>query len=232
MNNNFQKRRNKRPNKKRDVSTLSKYLEQNSNNTCVPKLRFISDTTIVDLYYNDNITIRNNATLVNLSWRYRMNSVYDPDPNFLTGSVAGHTEYANFYAGYRVLKFHISIQLSNLDLFPVDIVTLPTNLDIGANVLNPLKYGMEPYSKILQIGSINGSSTGKSQSSIDLGKFYGNNAQYLGDDAFGAATNTNPLTTMFFNICILSPFPFINGVLAHVRLTYTVAYYDRLNLFS
>jgi hypothetical protein len=198
----------------------------------IPKRVFAPPSLIVDLMFIDKTAARTNAGFAFCSWRYRMNSVFDPDPGFLTGAVAGHAEWSAFYFAYRVLRLQYSITISNREIFPIDVITCPTNLDIGNNFPTPLDLAMQPYSRITTVGSINGDATMTFNGAIDLGTFYGNVKQYIGDDAFGSAITTNPITMNYLNIALQAPAPLSSGVMLSARLIYSVAYYDRNNLAS
>jgi len=194
----------------------------------IPKLRFAPDAIIVDLVYFDvNQGRTNNLSLV-LSWRYRMNSAFDPDPAVGSGAIPGFTEWAAFYNYYRVLHFNYDISLTNNEAFPLVCVTAPTNTDVGTNYASTNELLGQPYSASGSVGAKGGMDTLATKGHLDLGGFIGNSVQYSSDSTYAAAVTTNPTNMAFFNVGFISSTAFTAaGIMARCRLVYRVLFYDR-----
>jgi hypothetical protein len=200
----------------------------------IPRLMFTPEAILVDLTYPDVTYTKNNVGSPFLSWRYRMNSVFDPDPALGSGSVPGYTYYSGGYGSYRVLTLGYSIDLSNLEASPLDIVAVPSNTDLGLNYAAVNELFGNPYASQALISAKGGMDRARLKGSIDIGEFWGNPGQYLNDDSFGGTVGANPGTLLFLNVGANSATNFTasNGVDFRVSLTYTVLWYKRLIVIS
>ncbi len=199
------------------------------NVICIPRNMFAPDSIIVDMTYPDTVYQKNNVGSAYLSWRYRMNSVYDPDPTIGSGSVPGYTYYATAYGSYRVLDFGYNITLSNLEGSPVDVVCCPSTTDLGANYSFTNELFGNPHATVGLLSAKNGMDRCTLKGFIDLGKYYGNVTQYLGADSFGSGIGNNPSVVLHLNVGGVSSALFTtnNGLDYRVTLTYTVLWTQR-----
>jgi hypothetical protein len=202
---------------------------QQSRPLRIPRLMFITDSVIVDLIYPDTTLVKNNVGSSFVSWRYRMNSVWDPDPALGSGAVPGHTFWTGAYNSYRVLAISYSAQLMNLEGSPVDIVAVPSNTDLGLNYPSTNELFGNPYATVSALSAKGGMDRAALKGYIDLGHYYGNSTQYLGNDAFGSGVSTNPGTVLYLNFGGVSATNFTtsNGLDYRINLTYTVLYTQR-----
>jgi hypothetical protein len=166
----------------------------------IPKNLFASDSVLVDLVYIDQTYQRTNNGFAVNTWRMRMNSVYDPDPALGTGALPGYSIWASIYSSYRVIKFHYDVELCNLEATPNDVVVCPTTADVGANYTNAYDLFANPFAESHALSMTGGMDRCKMRGTIDLGNFYGNTLQYVGNDAFGSGVGTNPGTMFYLNI--------------------------------
>jgi hypothetical protein len=194
-------------------------------------IRDVADDTIrVKLKYYDTTMVRNNAGLTYLSWRYRMNSVYDPDPSLATGAISGFAEWAAIYSTYRVLSIIYQIKLANNEAFPLQVSTAPTFTDIGINALSSVDLAELKYAKYTMMAAKGGRDMVNLQGALRLDEIFG--ASYLYDPTFNAAVTTNPSTILYLNVGVNSPSPLVNGVTPAVRIIYDVLFYRRQNIFA
>jgi hypothetical protein len=214
--------------------TMSTVLRTQRDVIRIPLNRFITESVIVDLTYPDTVYTRSNAGFTYLSWRYRVNSIYDPDPLVGTGPVPGFSFWQNAFKLYRVLKIGYSIDLSNLESAPVDVIAVPTNNDIGANFVAINEMFGNPFASQALLSSAGGMDRARLKGSLDLGEFWGSVPQYLGDPGFASATTTNPANLLFLNIggSSASNFTALKGLDYRVTLVYTTLFSNRINVTS
>jgi hypothetical protein len=191
----------------------------------------ISDSVLVDLFYQDTLISRNNAGNLVLSWRYRANSVFDPDPLLGTGSLSGFNEWAAFFNAYRVVDFDYDIQFSNLESFPLICVACPTLLDVGANYASTDQMPEFPYGKKSMISGKGGMDRARIRGHVDLASLEGATT-YFTSNEFAAVVTTNPGTVRFMNFGIVSTSVLVNGILASVRMKYKTLFFRRSNIPS
>ncbi len=195
----------------------------------IPRNMFTVDSIIADLTYPDTVYAKNNVGSAFISWRYRMNSIYDPDPLVGSGSVPGYSYYATGYGSYRVLGFAYNVTLANFEGSPVDIVGCPSNTDLGANYSGTNELFANPHATVALLSAKNGMDRATLKGYIDLGRFSGNTSQYLGNDSFGSSFGNNPGTMSYINFGAVSSALFTtnNGIDYRVTLTYTVLFTQR-----
>jgi len=184
------------------------------------------DYVIVDLTYPDTVYNRTNNGFTYLSWRYRLGSVYDPDPNVGTGGIPGYSNWATMFQEYKVLRASFSIDLCNLEGSPVDTFVLPTFTDLGPNFTNTNEAFGNPYCSQGAVSAKGGMDRIRHTGSIDLGSFYGNPNQYLGDRDYGSLVGANPNYSFYLNIGGTSAanFTSLGGLDVRVTITYTTLF--------
>lgn len=188
------------------------------------------DSIIVSLHYNDPAMSRNNASALLCSWRYRMNSVYDPDPLVGSASVSGFTEWSSIYSTYRVIEFKYEITIANQEAYPLQVSVCPTQFDLGANSTAVPEFGEAKYGRQTIISTTGGQDRCRMIGKINLTKFFG--PSYLYDATFNSAVTSNPSTLLYFNIGLYTPSVLVKGVVTSVRLTYVTQFYRRQNVFT
>jgi len=189
------------------------------------------DAVLVDLYYQDGTETRNNAGGLVLSWRYRNNSVYDPDPLLGTGSISGFVEWAAFYDRYRVIEFSYDLDIVNMETFPVVVSAAPTLLDVGANYASTIDFPAFPYGSKRVLGTSAGQGRSRLSGQLNLAMFEGSPAYYT-DSAFSSVITGNPTNVRYMNFGIVPQAALVNGVFISCRLGFRVLLYERLNLPS
>jgi hypothetical protein len=196
----------------------------------IPKNLFASDAVLVDLVYIDQTYQRTNNGFATNTWRMRMNSVFDPDPALGSGALPGYTIWASVYSSYRVIKFHYDVELCNLEATPNDVVCCPLTADVGANYTNAYDLFANPFAKSHALSMTGGMDRCRMTGTIDLGNFYGNPLQYVGNDSFGSGVGANPSTMFYFNIGGVSAnnYTSAKGYSTRSLFTYTTLFTKRL----
>lgn len=203
-------------------------LRQTAGVIRIPRLVFMTDAVLVDLTYPDTTLVKTNSGLPYLSWRYRMNSVFDPDPLVLSGSVPGHTAWSGFFEYYRVVAISYNIDISNLESTGVDVVVCPTLNDLGSNYINTNELFGNPHATVALLSAKGGQDRVRLSGSIDLGTFYGSSQQYLGNDGFNSLVSGNPTVMFYLNVGAIGSAAFSTaGVDYRVSITYTTLYNKR-----
>jgi len=211
-----------------DLGHTEATVRRESNPFIMPRLKYLPDSVIVDLVYPDVVYSRNNVTQTFLSWRYRANSIYDPDPLVGSGSVPGYTFWSGGYGAYLVVGLGYDIQISNMEGSPVDVVAIPSVKDLGNNYSLVSELFGNAFAATSQCASKGGMDRTKMKGYFDLGKFYGNATQYIAN--YGSAFGGNPPASIYLNIGGVSftAFTIGNGLDVRVALTYRVHLFSRL----
>lgn len=147
------------------------------------------------------------ASLVALSYKYKVNSINDPDPD--TGGTRkpyGYNQFFNFYNKYRVLKVEVKIKIPppnnglcfaggfTNDVIPVVPTTGATYEDF-CNI---------PFVKSITTGS--GANIVTIKSRMNLNKLTGRTREeYVSDDITGAVFAADPGELCYFYIAWFSP---------------------------
>jgi len=186
------------------------------------------DGVVVDLSYSDSVQTRNNAGAMVMSWRYRLNSAYDPDPLLGTGAIPGFTEWAAMYDRYRILNFSYDVQFCNMETFPLQIVACPTLIDVGANYASAIDLPAFPFGTKSIISTTGGQDRTRLSGQLDLELFEGS-PTYFTDTNYSSVINTNPVNTRFMNFGYISDAVLVHGVFVSVKLSFRTLFYQRLN---
>lgn len=164
------------------------------------------------------------------NWFFRGNSVYDPDPQLLSGAVAGFAEYAAMYQFYRVYALAWDIEVSNREAFPVEFHVTPVPLVPNSTQLTatPLsQWGMQTYSKHALMSEATGQDRTRIKGYMTTEKIMGNKS-FLYDSTMHSPVTTNPTTIWSLAMGTMSnSVGTANGVIVGMKLTYYVKFYLR-----
>ncbi len=172
-----------------------------------------------------------------LCFRYRANSLYDPDPLVLSGAVSGFAELANLYKIYRVIHTGFEWTVSNNEDFPVIVGVVYSTSDLASSIasaddaLNALENGYSSRSKLLSAKG--GQDRLQIQGDLDLYKLVGNKQYFDASSEFGALTSANPTAILYINFIVVSTggSNLTNGVSQGLQLRFTTKFYDRVTNF-
>jgi hypothetical protein len=200
--------------------------------TKIPRQLPIANSVAVWLHYHDNTLQRNNAGATYMSWRYRMNSAYDPDPLVGSGSMAYFSEWAAMYANYRVLSYRIKVQIANEESFPLNVVAYPTREDVGANSSNTPEGPELPYAVSRLLSAKGGQDRLGMSRRVDLPTFWGNPSEYITNPNFAAGDGASPSQSLYYNIGCFANNNFSSGVLISITMSYHILFTQVQNVFS
>jgi len=165
-----------------------------------PKSLAYPEGFLVHMKYSDPQGVLNNAAALFASVRYRMNSVYDPDPTLGGGTVDGYTFFSTIYGRYRVVGFQYKIAFDNNDAFEKRAICWPSMIDLGSNYSATDQATELPYSKFKVLSSKGGGSQTKVITGfVPLAQFYGESSYNTGESAL-SNYNANPALVLFFNV--------------------------------
>jgi hypothetical protein len=203
-----------------------------SGQTTVVRGQSFPDQTIVCLKYIDDQPNRNNVGSFGCTWRYRMNSAFDPDPAIISGSVSGFAQYAAIYQNYKVLGIGYTVSLCNRENFHMQVTLVPTLTDLGLNSIQVQNFAEAPYSQRRIISAKGGMDRVTMAGKIDLTSLIGKQSLY--DQGYNSSTGGNPNTLVYLNIgfAALDPLTSNGGVITDVRLCYHVVFYNRKDIFN
>jgi len=210
-------------------ATEQEFLRLNREAFMMPRLMYTPETIVVDLVYPDVAYNRNNVASTFVSWRYRANSIFDPDPALGSGFVPGYTFYSGAYSIYTVLSIGYDISISNMENMPVDVLVWPSIVDLGLNYAGIGEMFGNPHAAQSQIAAKGGQDRCRLRGIVDLGVSYGQIGQYLGGN-FSAKFGSNPPGLIFLNVggIAATNFTATNGLDVRVSLVYRVALGGRL----
>lgn len=192
----------------------------------------IPDSLTARLVYLDQTENRNNVGGFVCSWRYRLNSAYDPDPLLGTGAISGFNEWAAFYTHYRVLSLSYDVNISNMEAFPLTAVAAPTLTDLGANSTNTITLPEIPYGKKRCLSAKTGADRCRFRGTVTVAKLEGSTEPFT-DSSFAATVSTNPAMIRFMNFGVSSgASALVSGVFISARLEYLVQFYARVPVFA
>lgn len=208
--------------------TVSLVIQETKGIVCIPKLKFAPDAILVDLICSDTTLRFANVGATFGSFRYSMNSIHTP---LVGGSLAvpGYTVWGTMYSEYRVVKCSISIDVTNLETFPLEVILCPTTSDIGANYALLGELFANPYASQSTISSTGGLDRITLEGSYDIGEFYGNSAAYIADREFAAEVGNNPSFQFYLNVGVAgtSNMTANHGIFYRSAITYKVLYTAR-----
>ncbi len=198
----------------------------------IPRNVFAPPAIIVDLFYVD-LRVDNNAGSTYTSYRLRINGAYDPDPALGSGALPGFTEWAAIYRNYRVIKYEIEAEVSNLEAFPITVVASPSQADLGLNYSNLFNLMANPGAVSRQLSAKGGIDRDRFKITLDLGTYYGNTIQWFGNDSFGATTSANPTTLFYMNVGCVASSNLVSGFTSRTIHRYRLLFSGRgvLNAF-
>jgi len=198
-----------------------------------PPSQVMFDRYVAVLRYSDGTTQRVNAAANFMSWRYRMNNAFDPDPALASGSLSGFTELAAIYLNYKVLSFTCHTSLANRDAQPYNVVTAPTKPDVGLAYSGTYELGEFPYGRTRTMSIAGGMDQVHMSTTVNLSKFIGT-AAYEFDPAFAGSTTSSstPTNLVYFNVGFYGNVNQINGVFNGTRLEYEIMFYNRAILLT
>lgn len=187
-------------------------------------------------YVDDSMTRTNVANPYNY-FRFRANSVWDPDPLLLTGGIAGITALASIYRFYLVTAIEVEWRVTNREAFPVEVGLTCTTYDLVTTVVSlaTATDALEnPFSSGVRSLSVSG---GQDRTVIkktfSLANVWGNRREYLSDAQFVGPNNGNPATMLYLNMIAIAPNNFTAlGQFNGLRIRYQVRWFTRLNLLN
>lgn len=183
----------------------------------------------VSFQYVDPHILRNAFSANVLNWRYRMNSVFDPDPLALSGAIPGFNEWASLFTTYRVRNFHYKITLSSNDVEPAVAYCLPVLTDHGANWTVALSASVGNLGRSSILPGINGGAGIMMSGTVKIAEWLGS-TNYATDDNYQALVTGNPLGVLYFYVGADGSAVHVNGVTARVELRYDVDFTRRVDL--
>ena len=168
-------------------------------------------------------------------YRFRLNSIFDPDLTGVGHQPYGHDTLQSIYNKYRVTK--IDYEIRALSAVPnAHYITITPSNDAGGlgTYPSPIDITEAPQSKSAMvtaqcIGGGVGGSGATLKGSVSLPHFTGRTmAQYCADDVYEANYGNNPVENMSLNIAAIDQSGAYNLDPMHymVKLLYTVVSFD------
>lgn len=167
-------------------------------------LQPVANSMSVVLKYQDPDWIYGNSGNTVWSIRFRMNSVYDPDPHVFSGGVITYfNEYAALYSRYRVVKFDYSVTCVNSTDAPVIFTVAPSKEDLGDNYTDMLELSEITKGRTALLSANGAQNKQTIGGSVNLATYSGYPG-YLTDDITSSRVDTNPSTLFYLNVGVNS----------------------------
>jgi len=202
--------------KTRRIRKARKTLVVNKAITPVPQ-RFITKHK-----YSTTFTIGS----LNPVYRFRMNSLYDPDRSGVGHQPLGRDEWASWYNRYRVYKVDYIITMTNLD--PDQSATVAVINQNGIpSYLNEAAFE-QPGAFVKTVGTRDGSAKVTIKGSVYLPRLNGKTpSAYRANDDTQAQNSANPLEVLTQALVVA---PTLAG--AEVNIGYSIKYIYHCELFD
>lgn len=194
----------------------------------------ISDVYIANFTFADTTLTWSAPGFFGLSFRYRINSCFDPDPVVGGNSVVGWTEFTELYDRYRVHAVHYEWTIANRNTDSLLAGVLPTATDVGTYTTSG-SVGLalaqpRARSKMLAISG-GGTGTVTMRGRLTMEDVFGTK-EYRYDDVHSAEMGANPGRVGMLNFLISSPVALLYGITTYLRIIYEVELYRRESLMT
>jgi len=162
--------------------------------------------------------------------RFRTNAPYDPDPNVGGNSALGFVTLMAMYNYYRVIDFHVDLQIANNEAYAINLNCVHTNSDPTSTISFP-QQALQSYGFTTMVGPAVGSNSIVHYTrNLSMRELVGDKVVKESQRYDGTAT-TIPDDVTFFGFNVVDPIgSFTNGVTYKVVITMRTVFYDRKNL--
>lgn len=201
-------------------SPMSKKKNYKTINTVNRSLNPIPQRYITKLKYATTTTLSSLIT----SWRYNLNSLYDPDRTGGGHQPYGFDQLAGLYNRYRVIGCHYRIECYNTGGTIVKLVAVPSNEEFYPS---DAQHAIET-SRARYIVQAPGASVQQLQGYVSIPSLVGRTkSQYMADDRFQSDVGSSPLELAILNLYNAD----ITGVAQDgsriaITLEYTAEFFD------
>lgn len=194
----------------------------------------IADTYIANFTFTDTALVWSAGGFFGLSFRFRANACFDPDPVVGGNSVVGWTEMTELYDRYKVLSVHYEWSVANRNTDSMLVGFLPTATDVGTYTTSSqvsLALGQpRARSKVLSVSTA-GLSNITVSGTLSMEDIFGTK-EYRYDDVYSAEMTANPSRIGMLNFLVASPVLLNYGVTTYLKVTYHTELYRRESLLT
>lgn len=210
-------------------------MAQNFMSYAPPSRAIIADRTCVTLKYPYVASFSISPAQQANGFRLRPSSAYDVDPTLLSTATPGFSEWATFYANYRVLRSAIKVEINNRSTAQGGVlIVLPLNADPGSapSVATVTSWLGNPFHRRAVFGTAGAKPTMVSNS-MSLERLFGSKMVYT-DDNFTSLVTGIPTNNWYWAV-----FAFLTNVPAaavtvefFVTVTMEVEFFSRKVLIA
>jgi hypothetical protein len=225
---NYRPRQSLASNRKNKKSS-NKRSNRNANYTTYTNgvFGFIAPRKLVELRYEDFVTVGNLATTTANQYIFRLGSIFDPDRTGAGHQPYGHDTLALLYNRYRVNRVSYQIEFpSNADTLIYAVVPVNGSLQ-AVTTLADFDLACEvPYSTHAMTGFA-GTPNAVLTGVIDLAQLNGaKRIEYETDDRFQAMFGSNPTEVIDLNVLTYNPATSMQAVRFHIQMKFFIEVYD------
>jgi len=141
---------------------------------------------------------------------YRINTLWDPDPDILTSGLAGFRTWMEFYEFYRVNKVTITWEPANNETFTFFVGYTLSNtpqdtfIVTRQEAVDALENGYTTKAQTLQNRN-GGPSVCKLTRTVKLSALFGDKTVYYGDTNYIGVGLSDPVDLIFVNLIVIAP---------------------------
>lgn len=184
--------------------------------------RYITKMKYADAFFFNNV----NGPV---TYRYNLNSVFDPNRTGTGHQPYGHDSLAAIYNRYRVISCRYAVSFVDTAGNYVQCAVLPANEEVAALTISEIREN--PRARyVLQSPQ---APTRSVKGNVYLPSLVGRNkAQYMADDRYQAQTGSSPAELAIMNIFFQRQDDSVNTISGplNIMLEYTVEWFDVKNL--
>lgn len=219
----YRKKRSTKPRKMR--RSKAKNTQVNVNRALRPfAQRYITKMKYADAFFFNNVNGPQ-------TYRYNLNSVFDPNRTGAGHQPYGHDTLATIYNRYRVISCSYVVSFVDTAGNYVQVATLPANEEFSPASLTLSEVRENPRCKfVLQAPN---APMRPVKGKVFIPSLVGRNkAQYMADDRYQAQTGSSPAELAVLNIYFQRQDDSINTMSGPLSITleYTVEWFDVKNL--
>ncbi len=185
------------------------------------------DRYVCKLKYNEQIQL---GTIGLDTYRFRMNSIFDPNQTGIGHQPFFHDELALIYSRYRVTSFSFKLGFVNLASVAANIAVVPVNNTTAFTSMSQVQEMSRSRKKLIgvsgggkEITYMSGHFSPKAIAGVTAEK-------WRTDDIYSALMSTNPSEEQYLAILIEDIAAGTSDICVEVNLIYHVELFDKLNI--
>jgi len=188
-------------------------------------LQPIPQRYICKMKYADTFSLTTSGINAMGTFRFNLNSIFDPNRSGGGHQPYGHDTFATLYNRYRVVKANYNIICTSSNQYAVQVAALPGNEEIAP--ANTTEARENPRCRYVVQG--NGSPLKVLRGSVHIPSLVGRTKfQYMADDRYQAQFGASPNELAVLNVFggLIGDSMVTDTIVCNIEITYTVECFD------